>query len=186
MPGRWLVPILLALAAPSGFGGSATGAFGIEIQLQVAGASPPPPPSMSPPGGAPIQAGDRGPTTCSSASGAASVQVSCSTPTFVQISDGAAIASSSRGSRSSEDACGQFAAVPGLTCVSYAGHAIQPSANEGVSLLPADTALRLEEPGIPAGPGTLYEIRRRDSLSTLVAVQTVDPASRAVELLVTF
>lgn len=181
MPGRWLVPILLALSAPSGFGGSATGAFGIEIQLQVAGGNPP---SVSLPGGVPIQAGDRGPTTCSSASGGSSVRVSCSTPTFVQISDGQAIAGSFRGLRPNEDACGQLASVPGLTCVSYAGHVVEHTSNEGVSLLPASTAQRIEDPGTAAG--ALYEIRRRDSLSTLVAVQTVNPDSGTVELLVTF
>ena len=175
--------MLLALAAPSGFSGSATGAFAIEIQLQAAGGVTPP---VSLPGSAAAPNSGRGPTTCSSASGASSVQVSCSTPTFVQISDGAGIASGFRGPHSSEDACGQLAAVPGLTCVSYANRVADLPTNEGVSLVPADTALRIEEPGMPAGPGALYEIRRRDSLSTLVAVQTVDPVSRAVELLVTF
>lgn len=178
---RWFVPLLLALAAPSGFGGSAAGTFGIDIQLLAAGGAAPVVPA---PADAAPQVDVRGPTTCSSASGGSSVRVSCSTPTFVQISDGQAVAGSLRGLRPDEDACGQLASVPGLTCVSYAGHVVEHSSNEGVSLLPASTAQRIEEPGTAAG--ALYEIRRRDSLSTLVAVQTVNPDSGTVELLVTF
>lgn len=150
---RWVVPVLLALAASSGLAGSATGGFNIEIQvLAAAGGAPAAP---APGGGQPQDGG--GPTTCSSSSGAASVRVNCNTPTFVQISE-------------------------------LDGRPVAHPANEGVSLLAADTALRLEEPDRPAGApsGALYEIRRRDSLSTLVAVQQVDPDSRTVELLVTF
>jgi hypothetical protein len=150
---RWVVPILLALAAPSGLGGAATGGFIIEIQVLAGSGRAPAAPA--PGGGQPQDSG--GPTTCSSSSGAVSVRVNCNTPTFVQISE-------------------------------LDGPAVAQLANEGVSLLPAETALRLEQPERPADAptGALYEIRRRDSLSTLVAVQQVDPDSRTVELLVTF
>ena len=181
MQRRWFLPLLLAVAAPSGFGGSAAGSFGIDVQLLAAGGAAPVLPA---PAGQAPQDSRPGPATCSSASGASSIRVSCSTPTFVQISDGQTVASSFRGLRPNEDACGQLASVPGLTCVSYAGHEVEQTSLEGVSLLPASTALRLEEPG--AAASALYEIRRRDSLSTLVAVQTVDPESGTVELLITF
>lgn len=151
---RWVVPVLLALAASSGLAGSAMGGFNIEIQVLAASGGARAAPA---PGGGQRQNGG-GPTTCSSSSGAASVRVNCNTPTFVQISE-------------------------------LDGRPVAQPAMEGVSLLPADTALRLEgEPERPAGAptGALYEIRRRDSLSTLVAVQQVDPDSRTVELLVTF
>lgn len=182
MPGRWLVPVLLALAAPSGFGGSAAASFGIELQLQAAAGAPPP---GTVPGTAPSQ--DGGLTTCSSASAASSVRVNCSTPTFVEISDDRPGATrNARAARTAQELCGQLTTVPGITCVSSTRDAVEHPADEGVSLPPAETALRLDDPGLPASPGAIYEIRRRDSLSTLVAVQTVDPGSRTVELLVTF
>jgi len=182
MSGRWIAPLLLALVAPSGFGGSASGQFGIELQLQAAGGAPPP---GTVPGAAPGK--DGGLTTCTSASGASSVRVNCSTPTFVEISDDRPGATrNARAPRTAQEMCGQLTTVPGITCVSSTRDTVEHPADEGVSLPPAETALRLDDPRLPASPGTVYEIRRRDSLSTLVAVQTVDPASRTVELLVTF
>ena len=181
---RWLAPLLLAVAAPSGFSGSATGAFNIEIQVHAAGVAPPVPGGIA----EPARDGGGGPTTCSSASGTASVRVNCSTPTFVQISEVDDSLSSRQSGGLEADACGQLQQVPGLTCVSYGSRLVAQPASQGVSLLPGETALRIEEPGGANGAatGTLYEIRRRDSLSTLVAVQQVDPDSRTVELLVTF
>lgn len=181
---RWIAPLLLAMAAPSGFSGSASGTFNIEVQVHAAGIAPPVPGGV----GGPAQDGGGGPTTCSSASGTASVRVNCSTPTFVQISEVDGSVANRQSGPSEADACGQLQQVAGLTCVSYGSQLAAQPASQGVSLLPAETALRIEEPegATGAATGTLYEIRRRDSLSTLVAVQQVDPDSRTVELLVTF
>lgn len=184
MTSRWIAPLLLAVAAPSGIGGAATGSFGIEVRLQaVAHAAAPQAPVGSPRQGAPI--------TCSTTTPAgdiSSVQVRCNTPTFVQISG---LASGSRllsglGVEGDEsDACGQLANVPGFSCVTQASNPTAQRRAEGVSLFSADIAVPMSDPADPSG-SLLYEVRRRDSLGTLVAVQTVDPASGTVELLVTF
>ncbi|TFZ06533.1 hypothetical protein EZ313_07830 [Ramlibacter henchirensis] len=178
MSARWVVPVLLAIAAPSGFSGSASAGFGIGIRLLAPGNGA----RSGPPGGG---SGEHAVSviTCSSAAGASSVQVHCNLPTFVDISE---VEASANGAP--PDPCGGLSAAPGVTCTTYGGRSIAQQAGEGVSLMSAESAIRLGPDAGSAGVagGPVYEIQRRDSLSTLVAVQAVNPDSRTVELLVTF
>lgn len=186
---RWGAVLMLALGAPSGYTGSAASDFGIRIGLHM----PPDQQRQAPVSGPSPTAGTSVPSdliTCSGATSAvgdaALLRVICSTPTFMQVTGSDVAGRPIDAGQPPGEPCDGFRGLAGLTCVAGVNGPAQ-SALEGVSLMPAASALQADgDTAARPYEGQVFELRRRDKLTTLTAIRVVEPESGSVSLLVTF